>query len=118
MSDTNSRIERRRRFAHSELPGEPSPVHPDEPAPSLAGAPPSGPSLPDGGDLFKEIDDYARSGVRVFVRNENGEQAEAFLKWTRRYNPRGIVWESYSRWMRTDGTGTLNWKPVQYRPIA
>ena len=114
MTDDIPRTDRRRR-SH-ELP-EGSPL------PSGDAPPPSAPSRLDGGvealsePNWKDIDDFARSGTRVFVRAENGEETEAFLKQTRRFNPHAIKWEAYERWFRTDGLGTLNWKPVQYRAI-
>ena len=132
MIDDTPRPDRRRRIQANEVmpdrfqPPDANakwPLPEGSPLPSGDAPPPSAPSRLDGGvealsePVWKDIDDFARSGTRVFVRAEDGEETEAYLKQTRRFNPHAIKWEAYERWFRTDGLGTLNWKPVQYRSV-
>ena len=109
---------RRRRVSESPEVVDPAsqPTTAGQASPGSADAPPSSVPFPDGGGVWLPIDDYARSGVRVFVRDSDGQVSEAKYYATRRYDSHKNVWVSYSRWADCNqAMVSLSWTPVQYR---
>jgi len=123
MSESTLRSERRRRFHTAIESPESSPGEAAAQLDTAADAPPSAPSLTDGGvpvdgalGEWHPIDGLARGGGWVYVRSAEGDQAEAKFHQSRRYDARAMKWVPISRWViRNCGGAYLNWTPVQYR---